>query len=64
MGHYDDLYEQTSQENYDKKVKKAKFKIVESIAKMDIDELEFLADVAVNINYYRTFFRILKKNIK
>ena len=64
MGHYDNLYDQTAQDNYDQEVKQHKESISNSIDKMDIYELKLLADIADNISDYQTFFTVLKKNIK
>ena len=64
MGHYDDLYEQSAQTTYDRKVEKYKTSISESITKMDIEELKFLEDIATNIGNYMTFFKIMSKHVK
>lgn len=64
MGRYDNCYEAESLAEYDRKQKHYRKTVLNSIDKMDIDELKFIADVATNIDEYLTFFKVLKKNIK
>ena len=64
MGHYDSCYEHEAQQEFDKEWESLTDNINRAIDKMAIDDLEFLANVAENIDDYRTFFKVLKKNIK
>lgn len=61
MGHYDNNYDADEKLEEESRVNDATESILNRLEKMNVDQLEFVSEIAVNVDEYMSFFNVIKK---